>query len=342
MKKSYLYILIVIVLLISLHCVSNSVPEEEEEVDYSKAKIDLSLEVDNIGTKSRGGSRADTQVNITPIRYKIALVNFWLINDKGGTVNLINPDSSNPTYTESSPLILEFTSSTDVQQLLTDTTIDGGHYTGYKMQFLYLQMKYPVVFHARGDASEDYPVDIDTIKEQLKYYEFRLYFNAIDKYWKRDFVVALDLTNDEWFWLRKDLNPPTYDNFFIRVKTNSHPDGSTAPQSVIDLFHDVDFWGETSEFDNTADPIIVGTHSSAGGVDAIMQKSFVIDGKKQNLKLNVDVFETMNFQEDQPAIPNTPESGIFMTDNTLDLGPESYGDFGLHPMVPRLEFVVEE
>ena len=98
---------------------------------------------------------AEVSTWITPCVYKIALVNFWLIKDDDTTVNLINPDESNPTYTEDNPLIVDFSSGDVTQELLSGATLEAGTYVGYRIQFLYLEMQFPSIFHVPAICVED-------------------------------------------------------------------------------------------------------------------------------------------------------------------------------------------
>ncbi len=43
-----------------------------------------------------------------------------------------------------------------------------------------------------------------------------------------------------------------------------------------DLFSEPEFWGDEEDLDNPLNPIIVGTHSTVGGVDATLEKEFTI------------------------------------------------------------------
>lgn len=278
-------------------------------------------------------------VNATPSVYKLALINFWLIDEDDNEVNILNPDEDNPTYTEDNPLIIDFTSPGDAEELLSGDTIAAGTYTGFKMQFLYIEMELPVVFHLPAIAVESDYTDVDDIKDVEITRNFRLYFNAIGKYWRRDFVVELDEGTDEWYWMRRELEDQDgYRNFFISVADNDHPPGGAGPDNVIDLFADEEFWGPDDEFDSSENPIIVGTHSTAGGLSVSMENDFTIPDTLEeffNLDLMVDVINTMNFKEEEGAAP----AGVVFTDGVLDLGAgcggEIYGDSGLHPMMPH-------
>ena len=285
---------------------------------------------------------SEVSMNITPSSYKIALVNFWLIKSDGTTVNIINSNEKAPTYTESSPLIVNFTSNAVAQQLFATKAIQPGTYTGYKMQFLYLEMSYPVIFHKPAIGVEsDYPMATN-LMNKTNYFNFRLYFNAYGKYWKRDFVAELETNSNQWFWMRRSVEDKAgVRNFFISVANNNHPSGNGAPDSTIDLFDNPDFWGQASDYSSSANPVIVGTHSTVGGVSAILEGSFTIPSSlEQNmvLEVTVDVTNTMNFWEYATATNG-------MSPGYLDLGPgygaDNYGDKGLHPFMPKFSVKVQ-
>lgn len=280
----------------------------------------------------------ERSVNITPSSYTIALVNFWLIRDDDTEVSIINPEGEDPVYTEADPMLISFTDDGEVRDLLSG--IPAGTYKGYKMQILYIEMTLPTIFHLPDIADEtDYPDAGDLLDVEGEYL-YRLYFNAIDKYWKRDFVVELTANTDTWFWMRRALeDTPDYDNFFISVSSNDHPPGGAAPDSTIDLFSDEDFWGPEEDYDNPDTPIIISSESDVGGVNATIEGEFTIPEELDffyQVDIMVDVSGTMNYAEDWPA-----PIGITFTEGVLDLGPgygsDQYGDGGLHPFLPRLE-----
>lgn len=291
---------------------------------------------------------AEVSTWITPCVYKIALVNFWLIKDDDTTVNLINPDESNPTYTEDNPLIVDFSSGDVTQELLSGATLEAGTYVGYRIQFLYLEMQFPSIFHVPAICVEDELPDgmiSDDIDGEEGYYNFRLYFNAHGKYWKRDFVVQLDEETDSWYWLRREVEDHDgYRNFFISVTDNDHPGGGAGPDNTLDLFNDPDFWGEEEDYDNSESPIIVDSLDTTGGLNVQMNE-FTIAGGSYDITLYVDVQNTFNFWEDAETAP----AGVVFTADTLDLGPgynpgggtEPYGDYGLHPMLPAFSLETE-
>jgi len=293
---------------------------------------------------------------ITPSVYKIALVNFWLLKEGGEAVNLINDNASQPTYTEETPLIIDFTSNSDPQKLLSLDSLAPGTYTGYRMQFLYLEMQLAVAFHLPAIAEE---TDLDIVGSNLgeninieDYIDlrlsrkFRLYFNAIGKYWKKDFVVQLLKNRDRWFWLRRELEDRDNSrNFFISVRNSErHPPGGAGPDSIVNLFCDEEFWGDEELIDDSSTPIIVGTDSDSGGLDVTLEKKFTIPqtiDKLYTITMTVDVKDTMTF-----GLPEDLNAGVTLKDGVLNLGPgyafEQYGNIGLHPMVPKFSIVVTE
>ncbi len=292
---------------------------------------------------------------VTPSSYKIALVNFWLLKSDGTQVNVINPDEANPTYTESRPLILDFSQVGAARELFSSTTFTAGTYSGYKMQFLYLEMKLPTAFHVPNTSWETDFTDTTVLNAQTTR-NFRLYFNTIGKYWKRDFVVEMVPDSGKWFWLRRQVeNTAGYKTFFLSVDDNDHPGATcvntlvgghsscSGTQSTIDLFADDTFWGTSETYDDTnGTPIIVGTHSTAGGVNAVLPASFTIPEKITeffNVDITIDIAGTMQFGEQ-----GTAPSGVTFYSSTLDLGPgygaDFYGDQGLHPMMPAMSVAV--
>jgi hypothetical protein len=294
-------------------------------------------------SKPKAGGSESAAVNLTPCAYHIALVNFWFLREDSTEVSVLNPIEGTPQYTESNPLIVDFSSGNFTQELLSDASLPEGTYIGYKMQFLYLEMRLPAALHFPSVAREtDLPGtlvsgDLDNVQGN---YSFRLYFNATGACWKRDFVVELVEGADQWFWLRRDLEDRDgIRNFIIAVAGNSHPPGGAGSNSTIDLFDDPDFWGAQDLYSSSDNPIIISTLSTAGGVNATMDRSFTISGDSLDVTLAVDVQNTLNYSEDGVA----PAGAVFSPD-VLDLGPgyagDSYGDRGLHPFVPRFSILV--
>ncbi len=293
-----------------------------------------------------------SEATISPQLYKIALVNFWLIRNDNTEINLMNPDVNNPVYTEENPLIVDFTSGTLTEQLLTDATLPEGTYTGYKMQFLYIEMQFPVYFHLPSICVESDLANLfgiapeyfnpEEITDELDC-NFRLYFNAHDKYWKRDFVVNLNLDieglEDEWFWLRREVDASN-SNFFISVTENSHPSGGAGADSTIDLFDDPAFWGSSDGYDDNTNPIIITSGNNAGGLNAAIEP-FTISGGEYNININMDVGNTLNYTDNSDVL-----TGVTFHSALLDLGPaygdDNYGDTGLHPLLPAVRVVSEK
>lgn len=297
---------------------------------------------------------------ITPSVYKLALVNFWWIKSDGTEVNILNPDESNPTYTPDRPLIIDFSQQGAVKELFSADSLTPGTYTGYKMQFQYIEMKLSVTFRSPSDdlgADEGdlvnaglTPSDLintNTATERT----FRLYFNASGtKYWKKDFVVEADPGSGKWWWLRREVEDPdlggTKVNFFVSVEDNSHPPGGAGPDNTVDLFDDPEFWGEEADYDDATTPIIVGTHSTAGGLSARLEGSFTIPEdivSFYNIDLEIDISGTFSYYE--PASTDACYSSLIQ--DVLDLGPDMdlaspcLGDVGLHPFLPRFTLNAE-
>jgi hypothetical protein len=314
-----------------------------ENLDDVSASSLLTRLAGRLSVRAAHALEAAAQVNVTPSAYKLALVNLWLIKDDDTEVNIINPDEGSPTYTEASPLIIDFTSAGDAKALLSADTFEAGTFEGYKMQFLYIEMELPVVFHLPDPVWETDYLNAALLDGEERVCRLRLYFNATGKYWKRDFVVELDEDSDVWYWMRREVeNVVGHRNFFIAVASNDHPPGGAGWQSTIDLFADAEFWGDEADYNDSSDPIIVGTHSTAGGVNADLPEGFTIPeslNRFYNIDLAVDVEDTMNFAEDWD-----PPAGVDFTTGTLDLGPgygaDQYGDGGLHPFLPGFRVTV--
>ncbi len=284
-------------------------------------------------------ARASTSVNISPGDYSIALVDFWLVDDQGVSTSLMNPDSAAPVYTDTSPRLVNFTNG--AAEILQDAEIAPGTYVGYKMRFLYLEMTYPVAFHV-PDFSPDsanplYVPYLDTVND----YRLKLFFNAVDNFWKRDVIVELEKDSNEWYWMRRSLEGEN-NTFFLPVTAEAeHLPGGAGPTSLIDLFSDPEFWGSDDTIADPDTPIIIVSGSTVGGLNAEIKPFTLVDGAT-DLVLEVDVAETFNFKEDPDTVPD----GVTFYDGVLDLGPgyglDVYGDQGLHPFLPRFNFHVEE
>jgi hypothetical protein len=312
----------------------------------------LQASSDQAYSNALADSGISSEANISPIVYKIALVNFWLVRNDNTEINLMNPDENNPVYTEENPLIVDFTSGTLTEQLLTDAPLPEGTYTGYKMQFLYIEMQFPVYFHlpsicVESDLANLLDIDPviftpDEITDELDC-NFRLYFNAYDKYWKRDFVVNLNLDieglEDEWFWLRREVDADN-SNFFISVTENLHPSGGAGPYNTIDLFDDAQFWGSPDDYDDSTVPIIIASGSTVGGLNATIEP-FAIAGGEYNITINIDVGNTLNYTDNSDVL-----AGVTFHPDLLDLGPaygdDNYGDTGLHPFLPAFSVMSEK
>ena len=99
------------------------------------------------GFKMDTDPASGNQANIQPRTYKMAMVNFWLRNEDDEYVSVINPDEDNPDYTDEQPLIIDFTEDGGTVALFATDTLAAGTYLGWKMQFLYIEMELPCVFH---------------------------------------------------------------------------------------------------------------------------------------------------------------------------------------------------
>ena len=294
------------------------------------------------------------QINVTPDEYKLSLVNFWLINISNQDISILNQDTNAPIYTENNPLIMNSTSNNQLLELInnTNTNMTAGTYKGYKMQFLYIQMRLPVIFHVPDPLAETQVSNVAEYLEKTNTLNFRLYFNAINKYWKRDFVVEIPEGSDNWYWMRRSQGGDvSRKNFFIAVNSNVHPAGGPGFESTIDLFADEFFWGPNEAMTNS-NPIIVGTHTNAGGVNAFLPVPFTIpDGFSNTFRINLgcDITNTMNFQDRTDTYP-----GVAFNTNYLDLGPavfDSTGtnnappmltDQGFHPFMPKFSVTTFE
>lgn len=352
-------LLIVICSLLALTLLTTGCPQPGTD-----ATVSLKMQVEGFDVAD---ARAFTQQNITPTTYSVALVNLSLTRAGGDPVVLVDE-------TEDDPLIVDFTNG-DLQDILDGITLPADTYTGFTMQALYFQMSYQAAFHVPA-ISDEHALDLDLLYDDdtdVDTYTFRLYFNAIDNLWKRDFLVYLsdvvdtslatvDELPDGWYWMRRALEG-SQDNFFILAQEDgvtyddtdvdpdndwpAHPAGGAAPNSTIDLFANDAFWGDEADYDDSSTPIIISTDDDSGEVNATFT-SFVINGDETSIILTLDVFETMNFQwSDDPDVTMATDPEV------LDLGPDydpdlgvsgdemKYGDQGLHPFLPRFELTVE-
>ncbi len=338
MKRTYINLSCIIPIIIFTACFEKSPTSESPDPTVNTGVKLVARRVSDLAS-GLPKTRAEVSVDVTPAIYKLALIDFWLVDSvTGQDISVINPDTLNPTYTESSPCIIDLATDTASQELFSDTTFPSGTYTGYKMHFLYVEMSLPVVFHVPNESWETEFTD-STILDTVINRHFRLYFNVIDKYWKRDFVVELEYGTGIWYWLRREVeNNAGIKNFFIAVDSNTHPISDAGPNSTIDLFHDEAFWGPDSLYDDPSNPIIVGTHSTTGGLDCRWEENITIPAAPDSmfaLDLEIDVTNTMNFWESDSGIP----SSVVFVEDTLDLGPgysgQLYGDKGLHPLMPK-------
>jgi len=292
-----------------------------------------------------------TQVNITPYSYKLALVNFWLMSEAGDEVNILNPDETTPNCTTERPCVMDFSSSDDLIEIFSPDTIPAGTYTGYKMQFVYIEMLLPCAFHVPVNSWETEIDNLGDILDVGLYRNFRLYYNTSGKYCKRDFVVELVPDSGQWYWMRRSVTSSEgYQNFFISVDDNDHLPGGAGFESLLDLFSNPDFWGDedTTSLCET-DPIIyMSTESTTGDVLAeINGGSIEIPTEITDIfqiNINVNIENTMNYNEGTTPYTGTDYNAPTFTAGILDLGPDfseageaKWGDQGLHPFPPGFE-----
>lgn len=289
-------------------------------------------------TTSATGMRNRSSAELTPDAFKLALTNFWLSDTAGNMVNVINPDSTNPIYTPENPLIMSFTDGDAVNKLLSNIDIPAGKYDGYRMEFLYMEMDLATAFHTKWPEHEtDYP-DAADILDTVLTRSFKLYYNPIASFCRRDFIVELDTGSNEWFWMRRAIeDQDNYRNFFIKVDTtsNNHPPGGAGPESIIDLFANEEFWGKEVDYcDKNSKPIFVDTKDPVSEHDIKMDGVVDIpDNTEVTINIEIDIYGVMMFNEETSTI-----SGVDFHDGVLDLGPgydqTQYGDQGLHPRMP--------
>jgi len=312
-----------------------------------EANVDIQARILTPDNKTVPQSKGETDVNLTPSAYKMAVTYFALIKDDGTEVKVTEK-------TDSDPLIVDF--SKEKPGTLIDffdgARLPRGKYVGYKIRFLYMEMKYPAAFHVPAticvtDSSDSYVTATSPTD-----YTFRQYFNTISPFWKRDFVVekpvTADPTDTSWFWLRREVDT-SHTSFFINSETVSHPAGGAGPDNILDLFANDAFWGDSGDYDDPSVLITIESGDATGGLDASMEEfTLKVDTV---LLLDVDISNCMNYKEDQPAIP---PSGITFTNNVMDLGPtydpipigdgdaQNYGDRGFHPFMPKFKMAVHK
>jgi len=286
----------------------------------------------------------ETDVNLTPDEYKIAMTYFSLVKDDDTEIVILD-------RTDDDPLIVDFSGETPgtVLGLFGSRLVSRGPYVGYRMRLLYLEMSYDAVFHV-PDFSTDY--DDDFIEEPVPTAKtFRQYFSAGETFWKRDFVVqkpnSEDPPADSWFWMRRELDNDHKD-FFIDSATTAHPAGGAGPDNTLDLFANEDFWGEDGDLDDPDVKITIESGDSTGGLSATMEEFTLSAGT--TLLLEIDITETMNYKEDDLA----PPAGVTFHEGVMDIGPiydpvpigdgtfDDYGDHGFHPFLPKFGVSVLE
>lgn len=318
----------------------NSTTNTETETETTSETYTGSATL-NITTKGSGFNRSN---ELTPEAFSIALVNFWLIDTLGNEVNVINPDTSNPAYTKENPLMLNFSDNTQINAIINDQSIASGKYDGYKMEILYMEMDLEVAFHTKWADQEE---DVDSAAQYLDsamIKPFRLYYNPEGFYCRRDFIVQLDESTTDWYWMRRAIEDQDgVRNFFIKVDTinNNHPPGGAAPQAILDLFADENFWGPESDYcDLNSTPVYINTKNAVSGVDAKMEGTLDLpDNSETTINIEIDLFGLMMYEDGQSNLTT-------LNDGILDLGPgfdmDTYGDHGLHPRMPIITVTEEE
>ncbi len=292
-----------------------------------EAEIAFKARLVGSASSSRTAS-VETDVNLTPGNYKIAMTYFSLFQDDGTEVVLIDA-------TDADPEIIDFSGSAPgtLISLFDDRSIAKGTYAGYAMRFLYLEMSYEAAFHVPSistDAADPY---IDEAAPTEK--TFRQYFNANGPFWKRDFIVlkpdGASPPEDAWYWMRREVDA-THLDFFIDSST-AHPSGGAGPDNTLDLFANDEFWGAEADYDDPDVRITIESGDTTGGLNAVMDEFTLRLGT--TLLLEIDVSDSMNFKEDIPALP---PAGVTFNDGIMDLGPahgaDLYGDRGFHPFLP--------
>lgn len=343
------YLLFLFLLILFISCSTDSVTGNDAK--NAKATVVVTLSRGEVGG---GRTLPEKSINLTPTTYKIALVNAWLIADDSSEVSLLNPDPTTPVYTESSPLIVDMSSSSAVSQIFQDTLFPSDTYIGCRLQFIYLEMGLPVSFHAPTHVLDTAITDTN-VWDTSFVKTFRLYFNAQGAYWKRDFIVELDSASNEWFWMRRSVEGAK-SNFFINSATVTHPPGGAGPDNTLDLFCDEAFWGPDSALNDTSSPLMVSSNDTVGGLSFVMDTLLIPETKDSTITIDisVDIAQTLNYWEldldsmsADSILKDSIPTYVTLADSILDLGPGAnisgqdrlYGDKGIHPFLPK--FMVE-
>jgi len=278
----------------------------------------------------------EVSVNLTPEDYKIAVTYFSLIKNDATEVVLLNTDNDNIH-------LADFSNSEPGAEIdmFDGKIIPSGTYVGYKMRFLYLEMKYIAAFHAPSICTDHEDPFINEATPAAK--TFRQYFNAYGPFWKRDFVVEKPVSpsseETHWYWMRREIDV-SHPDFFIDSSTTSHPSGGAGVDSILDLFANDEFWGAEEDLSNPDIQITIESGDTTGGLNALMD-TFAIETDSE-LLLDIDITNCMNYWEERPA---APPAGAVFTDGIMDIGPsysnggvtETYGDHGFHPFLPTFK-----
>lgn len=296
------------------------------------ATVDFQARILTPENKAMPQSKGETDVNLTPAAYKMAVTYFALIKDDGTEVKVTE-------RADSDPLIVDFSKEKPgtLIGLFEGARLPRGTYVGYKIRFLYMEMSYPAAFHVPSISTDK---DDTYVTEDHDIYTFRQYFNTISPFWKRDFVVEKPMDSDSWFWLRREVDD-SHKDFFIAA-AEPHPSGDAGPENTLDLFANDAFWGAEDTYDDPDVKITIESGVDTGGLEATMEEfTLKVDTV---LLLDVDISGCMNYKEDRPATP--PTADITFTDNVMDLGPgygaQNYGDRGFHPFMPKFKMAVHK
>ncbi|MBL7006288.1 MAG: hypothetical protein ISR78_04325 [Spirochaetia bacterium] len=317
-------------------------------------------------------STSSTQVsqNATPSIYKIAMINFDLIDNGGSTsVNLINASPDTATVVDIVPGTALLSGEKTLSEVINDgTLVNGTTYDEYVMEPLYIEMELEAAFHFHSTCTESgYSLEFTTDGDENDYL-FRLYFNPVDNLWKRDILVFLNDTDIQapavpayptgWYWMRRVIEPGGSANFLILAQEYgvdytdpaytlpTHPGivgaMNPGPVSIIDLFDNNAFWGDPANYDDyAADTVEISSITDYGGLNADWD-AFTFS-TSDTVTVTADVTDTINFwyESDPAKLDFTAASNP----DVIDFGPdydspavsgdeEKLGDGGFHPFMP--------
>ena len=303
--------------------------------------------------------------NATPTVYKIAMINFELQGTASGglptTATIIDASQITPVVIDFLPATgttLSDAINAAAAAELTDKTL----YDNFIMVPLYIEMELKAAFHFHTACSESgYDLEFTSDGDEDDYL-FRLYFNPVENYWKRDILVYLTATDIQspavnptgWYWMRRVIEPGGSTNFLILAQedgvdytssTNTlpvHPVSGSGPESTIDLFANTAFWGDPVNYDDYAtDTVEISSITDAGGLNADWD-AFTFTAL-DTVTVTADVTDTFNFwyETDPAKLDFTPPTDL----DVIDFGPdydnpaasgdeEKFGDWGFHPFLP--------